>query len=301
MIRALLVIVGLFVAVAGRAQSVDAVARKFEVASVKPCLVEPDTGNQRRQEFRTPPGRAEIECISLERIIYFAYAGIGSMDHPLLNDHPTDTSHVRGGPGWIRSEKFTIEAKAEETADRQTMMGPMLRALLEDRFHLKVHRETEEIPMYALTVSKTGMKIQPIGEDGCLAPRGGPPRPDPAAKPACGSFRSTGDGVNKHWLLGGETLDRFAHSTLSSVLDRFVMDQTGVSGRFNIALEFALDESIKPGVFGGGRAVDPPPAGVDKAPSIFQAVQEQLGLKLEKSRGPHEFLLIDHVERPSAN
>jgi len=107
--------------------------------------------------------------------------------------------------------------------------------------------------------------------------------------------------VNKHWLLGGETLNRFAHITLSSVLDRFVMDRTGVSGRFNIALEFALDESIKSGVFGGGRAVDPPPAGVNKAPSIFQAVQEQLGLKLEKSRGPHEFLLIDHVERPSAN
>jgi bla regulator protein BlaR1 len=290
-----------------QAQSVDAVVRKFDVASVKPCLVEPNTGNQRRQEYRASPGSVIIDCIPLDRIIFFAYAGIGNMSNPLLNDHPSDTSHVRGGPGWAHTEKFTIDAKAEEAADRQTMMGPMLRALLEERFHLKVHRETEEVPMYSLTVAKGGLKMQPIGDDGCLAPStsrpsDGPPKPpQPGAKPVCGSYMSTGDGVNKNWLLGGETLERFANSTLSNVLDRFVMDQTGISGRFNIALQFALDDSIKPGVFGGGRAIDPPPAGVEKAPSIFVALQEQLGLKLDKTRGRHEFLLIDHVERPSAN
>jgi uncharacterized protein (TIGR03435 family) len=257
--RVLLAMAGLSVAFApfaGRAQPVDTVARKFEVASVKPCLVEPDTGNQRRQEYRAQAGRVEIECITLERIIFFAYAGIGSMDNPLLNDHPADTSHVRGGPGWIRSEKFTIDAKAEGTAERQIMMGPMLRALLEERFRLKLHRETEEIPMYALTVAKGGIKMNPIDADGCLAANpsrnssDGPPRPDPAAKPVCGSFRSTGDGVNKHWLLGGETLDRFANSTLSSVLDRFVMNQTADPRRFNISLNSASMTASSPACSG---------------------------------------------------
>src|SRR5205823_2443658 len=91
-------------------------------------------------------------------------------------------------------------------------------------------------------------------------------------------FRSMGDGVNKNWSLGGETLSAFANSILSGVLDRHVMDKTGIPGTFNIHLEFALDESINTGVFGGGRAVDPPPGGIEKAPSIFTALEQQLGL-----------------------
>src|SRR5262249_10312566 len=129
----------------------------------------PDTGNQRRQEYRATPGRVIIECITLQRMIYFAYAGIGSMDHPLLNDHPANPNHVRGGPGWLDSDMFTIEATAEGITDRTVMMGPMLRALLEERFHLKTHRATEEVPMYALTVAKGGLKIKPLGPGGCTS------------------------------------------------------------------------------------------------------------------------------------
>src|SRR5436309_3183769 len=113
------------------------------------------------------PGHVRILCIALDRIIYFAYAGIGNMNNPLLNDTGSNPDHVRGGPGWIHTEKFTIEAKAPGTPDRTVMMGPMLRALLEERFQLKTHRETEEAPMYALTVAKGGMKIKPIGPNGC--------------------------------------------------------------------------------------------------------------------------------------
>lgn len=290
------------------AASASVASAHFEVASVKPCKVEPNTGNQRRREFTTAPGRVDIECITLDRIIYFAYAGIGSMKNPLLNDSPSDPAHVRGGPGWIRSDKFTIVATAPGTSNREVMMGPMLRSLLEERFQLKTRRETEEVSLFALTVAKSGLKIRPLGPGGCTSPdtvQDQSPEEITALnrgpKPICGNFTSTGDGVNRVWHLGGQTLQRFANSTLSGVLEYYVIDKTGVAGTFNIHLEFGLDESVKPGAFGGGRAADPPPPDIEKGPSIFTALEQQLGLKVEKIKGPHEFLVIDHIENPSAN
>src|SRR5205823_7743005 len=137
----------------------------------------------------------------------------------------------------------TIEATAEGTPDRTVMMGPMLRALLEERFQLKLHREFEEVPMYALTVAKRGLKIQPLAPGGCTSfdvakdlPRDAVMALNLGAKPVCGSFSSTGDGVNRIWTLGDESLSKFANSTLSSVLDRYVVDKTGITGTFNIHL-----------------------------------------------------------------
>ena len=118
-------------------------------------------------------------------------------------------------------------------------------------------------------------------------------------KPVCGSFSSTGDGVNRTWTLGGQSLSSFA-GTLSSVLDRYVIDSTGVAGQFNIHLEFGLDESIRRGVFGGA-GVGVPPAGIEKGPSIFTALEEQLGLKLERTKGPRDYLVIDRVQKPEPN
>ena len=286
--------------------SSPAAALKFDVASIKPCKEEPNTGNQRRREFTVTPGRANLDCLTLERMIYFAYAGVGSMDHPLLNSHPNDPTHVRGGPGWLRSEKFSIAAKAEGVASREVMMGPMLRTLLEERFHLKTHREKEEVSLYALMVAKGGLKIQPIEPGGCTMPGKDLSmeeilKLDRGSAPICGNFTATGDGVNRNWSLGGTTLGRFANSILSGVLDRYVIDQTGQTGLFNIRLQFGLDQSIRPNVFGGGRPADPPPPDIEKAPAIFQALEQQLGLKLEKTKGPREFLVIDRVERPSEN
>jgi len=281
---------------------------RFDVATVKQCRTEPDTGGQRRQEWRSPsPGRVVIECIPLRRIIFFAYAGIGNLNNPLLNTNPNEPDLIRGGPGWLETDKWTIEAKAEGTPDRAVMMGAMLRALLEDRFHLKTHRGTEDAPMFALTVAKGGLKIKPIGPDGCrefnetqdlsreevMAINTGP-------RPICGNFTAVGDGANRTWRLGGDTLAKFANQTLSSVLDWYVMDKTGIEGRFNIVLNFGMDESIRRGVFGGapvgGIATD-----IERGPSVFTALEEQLGLKLEKTRGPRQFLVIDHVQRPDAN
>ncbi|HMD35943.1 MAG TPA: TIGR03435 family protein [Vicinamibacterales bacterium] len=284
----------------------------FEVATVKQCKTEPDTGGMRRQEWRSPsPGRIVIECIPLRRIIFFAYAGIGDLDNPLLNTNPNQADLIRGGPGWLETDKWTIEAKAPGDAgapDRTVMMGPMLRALLEERFHLKTHRGTEDAPMFALTVAKGGMTIKPIGPDGCrdftethdlsreemMAINTGP-------RPVCGNFTAVGGGGNRTWRLGGETLAKFANQTLSSVLDYYVLDNTGdkipAGARFNINLTFGVDESIRRGVFGGA-PVGPIPDNADRGPSIFTALEEQLGLKLEKTRGPRQFLVVDGVQRP---
>ena len=96
-------------------------------------------------------------------------------------------------------------------------------------------------------------------------------------------------------------MTRFANQILSSVLDRYVLDKTEIPGEFNIHLEFGMDESIKQGVFGGrppGPLQDPPP-GVERGPSIFTALEEQLGLKLEKTKGSREYLVVDSAARPS--
>jgi uncharacterized protein (TIGR03435 family) len=213
--------------------------------------------------------------------------------------------HIRGGPSWMRSDRFTIEATAPGVDDRMVMMGPMLRALLEGRFKLRTHREIEEAPIYALKVAPGGLKIKPIGRDGCTPisvtqnlSADAIVALDRGDKPVCGTFSSNGNGVNRRWSLAGDSLSKFANQTLSAVLDRYVIDQTGVSGLFNIQLEFAMDESIKAGVF-GGRALNPAPRpDIEPAPSIFTALEEQLGLRLERTRAPREFLAIDSVARP---
>jgi uncharacterized protein (TIGR03435 family) len=101
---------------------------------------------------------------------------------------------------------------------------------------------------------------------------------------------SKGDGVNRTIYVGGETMQGFAGGVLTLAVDRFVIDTTGISGRFNIRLTYGFD----PGP-------NPSPSDIERGPSIFTALQEQLGLKLESIRGPREFLIIDHAQRPEAN
>src|SRR5262245_11508200 len=146
-------------------QKTDESSQRFEVASIKPCKDGSSANGMRRPDVRIPsPGHIFIDCVTLERLMYYAYAGLGGGRSPLLNTHPLNENVVRGGPGWVRSEQFNIEAKAQR-ADRGTLIGPMLRALLEERFDVKTHRGTEEAPLYALTVAKGGFKLKPIANE----------------------------------------------------------------------------------------------------------------------------------------
>jgi uncharacterized protein (TIGR03435 family) len=288
-------------------------SQRFDIISIKPCEGEPPLPPGARSGqggFPTAsPGRFVVECGTVERLISTAYVQNGDR---LTNQAARigDIQWMKGGPAWLRSEKYTIEAKAEGTPDRTVMMGPMLRALLEDRFKLKIHRATDEAPMYVMTVAKGGLKIQPIGEDGCTKLDPGNPlgRDEMVAlgagpKPVCGSMnmmRSPG-GLSR-WTIGGETMQNLA-GTLSAFMDRHVVDKTGIEGKFNVRLEFVPDEHV-PGPDKRERA-GPPVAPVESpapdGPTIFGALEEQLGLKLGSIKGPHGFLVIDHVERPSPN
>lgn len=172
------------------------------------------------------------------------------------------------------------------------MMGPMLQALFEDRLKLKIHRETRPVPVYDLTVNKGGLKVQRLEDSTCVAfdsallpPEAAAPGQTPPK--GCGSLR-LGRGI---FDFNDMSMEELTQHLSRNILDRPVIDKTGVAGRFNFHLEFAPDENT-PLLF--SRA-DP-----QTGPSIFTAI-ERLGLKLESAKGPHEFLVIDSVQRPSEN
>jgi bla regulator protein blaR1 len=284
--------------------------QKFEVVSVKPCKEEPAAPTGARQggpgASNASPGRISIPCATVEALINTAYIRYGER---LLNDSGNggDFKRIAGGPSWTRSDKYTIEARAEGTPDAKVMLGPMLQSVLEDRFQLKIHREAEERPMYAMTVAKGGLKMQPIGPDGCKAvDRAGVQGfdRDPLAHvaavlagetPICGNMTMATDEGLRKWVIGGTTLDNFAN-TLSGAMDRRVLDKTGVTDKFNIRLSFAPDEHTPAPV--ARPPVNPPDAA---GPSIFEALDQQLGLKLEPTKGSAGFIVIDRVERPTSD
>lgn len=203
-----------------------------------------------------------------------------------------------GGPSWIHTDGYDIEGKPEDNTD-QNGMWLMLQTLLADRFKLAMHRETRELPVYDLQVAKSGPKLAaPQGGD-CSEvmtafPAPGQPRPAPPCGPG---LVKSGTGL----AMEGISVSMPALTKrLSLILGREVIDKTGITGRFSLHLEFAMDDAL---------AGLPNPAGPDASgqpqasdrPSIRTALQEQLGLKLEVSKGPVGVLVIDHVERPTEN
>jgi uncharacterized protein (TIGR03435 family) len=239
--------------------------------------------------------------------------------------NPFDDSLFRGGPAWARSDRYTIEASTNDpVANGPTGAGDtpadkvlksMLQALLEDRFHLRARRETEEIPMYALTVAKSGLKLKRTEAGACTEPDpAAPPHvPAPAEKPECHSISNGKNGPNatNGWNSPnmafdyiGVSLSEFA-AQIGANLDHRVIDKTGVTDLFSFYLEFARDENAPgPNLPDGAPMFVPPPTaptGVPPGPSVFAALEQQLGLKLEPIKGPREFIVIDHVERPSEN
>jgi uncharacterized protein (TIGR03435 family) len=243
-------------------------AAAFDVASVKPCPVDQTF---RGEHIDVSSHRAYYECFTVESLLNVAYAQDGNFT---LNAAPE--RNVRGGPDWIRSERYTVEATTAATVQS---FGPMLRTLFDDRFHVRSHKALEETPMYGLTVAKSGLKIKPIAEGDCVEEDRDAPAPAPKAggKPPCGMTSGRKRGTVRTWELGGATF-----GDLAAVLDtdRKILDQTGVTKRFNIHLEYDLDEMTTTGV------------------TVFRALEEQLGLRLVPTKGPHEVVVIDSIERP---
>ena len=275
-----------------RAQSVPAGTPKWEAVSIRPCESQ---GLALRGGRGPTPGRLYMGCLSVSMLIEQAYVQFegGQMN---VAAHPTP---IEGGPPWIKSDEFTITAKAEGTPRVEMLNGPMLQRILEDRFKLKIHRATRDIPVYALTVAKGGPKLQPPEE--CIPiDLTAPPRAEPLRElpRLCGMSRmGAPKGSNLAFDFYGVSLAQF--SRLLNV-DRPVIDKTGITGRFDIHLECAFDDTTRGAVPANAGDFVPPEDPTGGA-SIFTAVQQQLGLKLEPTKGPGEFLVIDRVERPTEN
>ena len=240
------------------AAAAQPISASFEVASIKPAgdpnrVVNGVAGGA----FGGFPGGGRFSAVNVNLALVMRLA------------YRVRDFQVSGGPGWIYSaspeDHFDIEAKAEANTDVEHMR-PMIRALLEDRFHLKIHQETKEMPIYALVVGKQGSKLhasspeeradgRPIFEDG----------------QKCGKYVAT----------------KLPISALVEILTTptrsIVVDKTGLQGQYDVTLEWS-----------------PSPLEDTECPSVFTSVQ-QLGLRLEAQKGPVETIVVDHVEKPSPN
>jgi uncharacterized protein (TIGR03435 family) len=298
--------------VAAIAQTSQAAAtaptQRFDAASIRPCKTEeappgPARGGMGGTNASFSPGRMNVPCVTLEQLIYLAYAGSGAWpDNQLVNVVPggaSDSTRVRGGPAWVHSQhdKFAVEATAAGASERNVLLGAMLRTLIEDRFQLKIHRDTEEVPMFSLKLAKGGLKIKPMQSGDCQAYEPGDRPPLDAPKPSCGSLVMLGHGPNTVWTFGGFALQSLANR-LSGTLGNYVIDDTGVADQFIIRLEFHPDENT-PGIKVPAEREEDTSA--PQAASIFTALEQQIGVKLEKTKGPRGFLVIDRVEPLTPN
>lgn len=246
----------------------------FEVSTVKPS--KPQMGDS--MMMFTADG-VSITGIPLRMIIREAF-GI-------------EDDRIIGEPGWVKSSNFDIEAKvAAEDVPRLKGISidqrrQMLVPLLEERFGLKIHHETREMPEYDLVIAKGGVKMKAS-------------KPDDPPGHGQHMLMSGGEGHIKSQATGTQPL---AH-LLSSQLGRSVEDKTGLTGNYDYTLDWTPDDATATaaqgadsGQPGAGSATSPDTPG----PSLFTAIEEQLGLKLEPRKGSVDIIVIDHIEQPSAN
>jgi uncharacterized protein (TIGR03435 family) len=211
---------------------------------------------------------------------------------------------IVGGPSWLNDTRYQIAAKAGRTVS-PNQLYLMLQSLLEERFQLKMHRETRELPVYALVAIGAGPNL-PVPKEGVCAEsaadaapewvgRGRMPFPGeiPPAKGRCGSAIAA-VGRNGAEIRGGRITMAELVRIVSMLLGRTVRDETGFTSPFDLQLDFLPDDTTP--------AIPPPPPGSGiSGVSISQALERQLGLRLQSTRGPVEVIVVDSVERPSPN
>jgi bla regulator protein blaR1 len=278
-IRLVMLVAGAFCSHAAQSDSTPAARVAIEVASIRPsdpvsCKAYPiiDSHND----------RYDMKCVKPRFLIQLAYN---------VRDFQT-----LGGPGWLASAQYDIAVKIESSpetsepekeiatrtdAERRTRgdrFRAVLQSLLADRFQLKIHRETRELPVFLLKTSKGGPKLKA----GTLAPE-----------------ISGGLNVGTGLLAGKQIAVSFLAQALSNIVVRPVLDQTGLTGKYDFELKWSPDQSSPNSAVGEPLPVGA--AGDSNLPNIFTALEEQLGLKLESAKGPVEVIVIDRVEKPGEN
>jgi uncharacterized protein (TIGR03435 family) len=248
------------------AQAALPVAPAFDVAAIHLHESQPHEHNS---IWSSPfDGHFKAENISVMALIHWAYE--------------MPETRILGAPAWTGTTHFNIDATADSSVDQQLkgltsdasrkQKEKMVQALLTERFKLAIHTETRELPIYALVVAKGGAKLGPTQESGSSV--------------STSNGRMEVQGVNSVAILAEE---------LSKIVGRDVVDKTGIAGRYDLKLKWAPDDRVAPNADASGSAA------ADSGPSIYTALEEQLGLKLEPAKGPVQVLVIDHIEMPSAN
>jgi uncharacterized protein (TIGR03435 family) len=242
------------------AQSSPAPTPRFDAASIRPANA-PEPGRAAKAmgmagRIETTPGRLSVRTATVQDLIDAAFGIEGYQ--------------VSGGPAWMYSERFAVAAKLADPAGREQLLV-MLRTLLIDRFKLSVHRETRQLPVYALVVAKNGPKFRAM-------------KPGTESTPT--KTNHMGRDVDLPWL--ARFLTRFGS-------DRPVIDKTGLTGKFDLDLD--MDKILTPAAEAAGGN----PSNEAVFDGMANALPDRLGLKLVSMRAPIEVLVIDRVERPSAN
>ncbi len=241
------------------------IARAQTAAAFEVASIKPSAPGQHGVRIQIAPGgRLTASNVSVKMLIGQAYE--------------VREFQISGGPGWLGSQHYDITAKAESDDNiGPEKLRPMMQALLADRFQLKFHRDTKEAPIYALVVAKNGPKL--------LENAGG----------GQGSQMRMGRGE----LSGQQIAMPMLANQLAQQLGRSVLDKTGLKGQYDIKLTWTPGEESQSFGPREGNPEAPPPD--SSGPSIFTALQEQLGLKLESQKGPVELLIIDSIEKASDN
>ncbi len=230
-----------------------------------------------------------MHCASIRGLIMLALSA--PEEGPNLS---ANLPGVLGGPDWLDSDRYEIVATAPADAPTYQLTGVMMWALLEDRFKLSAHRETREVPVYALSVAKGGHKMSPLKEGSCILPGATPvQRPQQGQPPPvyCGSGTRKANGSDIKYDAHGMTMTEFAGRFFGGNVDLPVIDRTGLTGRFDFHLEYLPEKML------AARGLSE----IDSDLSVFTAVRVQLGLQLIRDKGPAEVIVIDHVERPTEN
>jgi uncharacterized protein (TIGR03435 family) len=251
---------------------------RFDVASIKPSV------SEAIMNVRALPGRLVADA-SLGILMQYAYG--------------VQAFQVVGGPGWLTSERYQIEARTGTPANRE-QVWLMLQALLEDRFRLKTHRDVKELPVFALVSNRGGFTLPAPKEGVCVdsaadaavewaGGRMAAPGEVQPIKSRCGAAVAEVGRIH-----GGKVRMPELVRTLSLALGRIVIDETGFAEPFDLQLDFVPDETTP--------TMPPPPPGSGiSGMSIAQALQQQLGLRLESTKGPVQLIVVDRAERPSPN
>ena len=244
---------------------------QFEVASIKPSASSP-MGEHRISVGIAPGGRLSVQGANVRMLMSIAY---GVKEHEIV-----------GGPSWVDTDRYDINAKPDAASlsgpVTQEQMRPMIQALLSERFKLATHSESKEATVYALVAGKNGPKLTET---------------DPAA-----------GANNRQVRMGNGSLNatgvplQFLADSMSRILNRTVVDKTGLKARYDFKLEWTPDESTSlrlPGLPAPGGDGPPPPEA--RGPSLFNALEEQLGLRLNTEKGQISTIVIDKIEKPTEN